>query len=123
MRVDQMNIYQSNKDLNSAASEGQPVKAASEGKIVLWTCPDMTKIFHARSHGRFTEIQGNLRRKIMWAPQLNLEEKDYAMILKDDFCVITSPAILTSIAPVLLDWSNETSWVFPALKSKSHILS
>ena len=43
-------------------------------------------------------------------------------ILKDDFCSRTDPSIFTSIEPLLLDWSNKTSWVFPALKSTSHFL-
>ena len=34
----------------------------------------------------------------------------------------TDPSLLTSIAPLLLDWSNETSWIFSALKSTSHFL-
>ena len=42
--------------------------------------------------------------------------------LKYCFCSRTNSFIFTSIAPVLLDWSNETSWVFPALKSTSHVL-
>ena len=35
----------------------------------------------------------------------------------------TDPSIFTSIEPVLLDKSNETSWVFPVLQSTSHFLS
>ena len=35
-------------------------------------------------------------------PQLN------PSILEDDFSSRTDPSILTSIAPVLLDWSNKT---------------
>ena len=31
-------------------------------------------------------------------------------------------SIFTPIEPLLLDPSNETSWVFPALKSTSHFL-
>ena len=55
-------------------------------------------------------------------PQLNLEEKVNLSILKDDFSSRTDTCILKSIEPVLLDWSYETSWVFPALKSTSHFL-
>ena len=43
-------------------------------------------------------------------------------IFKDEFSSGTDTSIFTSIAPQLLDWSNETSWVFPALKSTSHFL-
>ena len=39
----------------------------------------------------------------------NLEEKDKPSILKDDFSSRTDPSIFTSIAPMLLDGSNETS--------------
>ena len=34
----------------------------------------------------------------------------------------TDPSAFKSTAPVPLDWSNKTSWVFPALKSSSHFL-
>ena len=42
--------------------------------------------------------------------------------LKYYFSSRTDSSIFASIAPALLDWSNETSWVFPALKSTSHFL-
>ena len=45
-------------------------------------------------------------------PQSNFEEKVNPGILKDDFSSKTKPFTSTSIAPVLLDQSNETSWVF-----------
>ena len=68
------------------------------------TTPDITKEFHARPHGRFTEMQGNLRRKKLQrtnkssnllggsfgnrdnirAP-IQLEEKANRSILKDEF--------------------------------------
>ena len=35
----------------------------------------------------------------------------------------TNPSIFTSIEPVLLEWSNETSWVFPAFKPTSYFFS
>ena len=60
--------------------------------------------------------------EIMLEPQSNLEEKDNPNILKDDFSTRNDPSIFTSIAPVLLDQSNETSWIFPALRSRSHFL-
>ena len=40
---------------------------------------------------------------------LYLEKKVNPSILKDDFFSRTDPLIFTSIAPVLLDRSNETS--------------
>ena len=33
-----------------------------------------------------------------------------------------NPSFFISIGPLLSDGSNETSWVFPALKSTSHYL-
>ena len=85
----------------------------------------MTTTFHAWPYGRFIEIQSNLRRKkrikapifletvlaieIMQEPQSNLEDKVNPSILKVDFSSRTDPSIFTSITPVLLDWSNETS--------------
>ena len=48
----------------------------------------------------------------MYQPQSNLEEKVNPSILKPQM-------IFTLIEPVLLDQSNKTSWVFPALKSTS----
>ena len=46
---------------------------------------------------------------IMKEPQSNLEEKINPSILKDDFSSRTDPSFFTSIEPLLLDWSNETS--------------
>ena len=54
--------------------------------------------------------------------QSNLEAKVNLCILKDDFPSRTNPSIVTSIAPMLLDLPNETSSVFPALKSTSHFM-
>ena len=42
-------------------------------------------------------------------PQSNLEEKVNPNLLKDYFFSRTDPSIFTSIVPVLLDRSNETS--------------
>ena len=98
-----------------------------------------TTVFHARLYVRFIEIQSNLIKQIegiktpifletalvieiMQEPQSNWKEKNNPSILKDDFSSRTNSCILTSIALVLLDWSNKTSWVFPALKSASHFL-
>ena len=47
--------------------------------------------------------------EIVQEPQYNLEEKVNPSILKNDFSSTTDPFIFTSIAPVLLDRSNETS--------------
>ena len=99
----------------------------------------MVAVFLPRPHDRFIEIQ--------WSGERNLIERIKASIflevvlaievirapiqfrkdrqrqhLKRCFFWRTDPSIFTSIAPVLLDWSNETSWVFPVLKSTSHLL-
>ena len=58
----------------------------------------------------------------MYEPQYNLEEKVNPSILKDEFSSVTDPLFFMLTEPVLLDWLNETSWVFPALKSTSHFL-
>ena len=60
--------------------------------------------------------------EIMWGPQSNLEERVNPSFLKDDFSLRTDTSIFTSIEPVLLDQSNETSGIFPALKSTSYYL-
>ena len=52
----------------------------------------------------------------------NLEEKVKTSILKYDFSSTGDPSIFRSIAPALLEQSNETSCVFPAVKSTSHFL-
>ena len=46
---------------------------------------------------------------IMQEPQSNLEETVNPSILKDDSFSRRDPSIFTSIEPLLLDWSNETS--------------
>ena len=52
--------------------------------------------------------------------QMQLEEKDRSIILKDYFSLRTDPFIFTSMALELLNQSYKTSWIFPALKSTSH---
>ena len=92
----------------------------------------MTTAFHAWLYGRFIEIQSNVRRKELYGTnqgsnflggsfhnrvqelQFNLEETVNPSILKDAFSLRTDPSIFTSIAPVLLDWSDEANWFFPA---------
>ena len=98
--------------------------------------PDMKTVFHAWPYGGFIEIQSNLRREKLRrtnqgcnflggsfsnranvrAPIQFRRERQLQHLKKTD------PFIFTSIAPVLLDWSNETSWVFPTLKSTSNFL-
>ena len=52
--------------------------------------------------------------------QSYLQKKGSPSILTDDFSSSAHPSIFTSIAAEPLDQSNETSVVFPALKSTSH---
>ena len=58
----------------------------------------------------------------MCKPQFNLEEKDNASTLKDDFSSRTDPSTFTSIVTVLLHHSNKISSVFQAFKSTRHFL-
>ena len=101
----------------------------------------MITVFHPWKYGRFTEIKSNLRRETLhrtnqgsnfiggsfsnrdnvMAP-IQLEETVNSSIFKDDFSSKTDPSLFTSIAKVLLNWSNKTNRVFPALKSASHFL-
>ena len=100
----------------------------------------MITVFHARLYGRFTEIQNNLRsgernfkksRLIFLGNSYNrnnvnaliqFRRKVSSSILKDDISSRTDTSIFTLIAPMLLDQSNETSLVLPALKATSHLL-
>ena len=87
------------------------------------TNPDMTTAFHTRPYGRSMEIKSNLGiNEFHTANQSsnvfggsfskrdsvgNLGEKGNFSILKDDFSSRPSPFILTSIAPMSLDRSNQ----------------
>ena len=103
----------------------------------------MTTVFHTWLHGRFIEIQSNLMRKklhrmkqdsnFFWRQFFSNRDNVRASIqfrrenqlqhLKRYFSSRTDLFIFnSSLAPVLLDWSNKTSRVFPALKSTSHFL-
>ena len=95
----------------------------------------MTSVFHALLYGRFTKIQSNLRRTKLhrsnqgtfsnWdnvRAQIQFRRESQSQHLKDDLSSRTDSSIFTSVAAVLLDWSNETIWVFPALISTSHFL-
>ena len=89
----------------------------------------MTTVFYARPYGRFIEIKSNLKRKKLHRTKqssnflggsfINGEnvspnsipkiERDNPIILKGDFSSRINPFIFTSIAPMLLNRSNETS--------------
>ena len=92
----------------------------------------MTTAFYAWLYGRFIEIYSNLRRKILHrtnqgsggsfnnrgnirAP-IQFRRETQPQHLKDDFSWRTDLSIFASIAAVLLDQSNKTNQVFPALK-------
>ena len=47
---------------------------------------------------------------------IQFRKRDSPSILKEDFSSRTDPSIFTSIAPELLNRSNGTGSVFPALK-------
>ena len=101
----------------------------------------MTTLFHEWSYGRFIEIQSNLRRRKLHKTNqgsnflggsfsnrdnvrspIQFRIESQPQHLKNDFSSWTDLSIFMSIIPVLSDQSNETSWVFPALKSISHFL-
>ena len=109
--------------------------------VTRGTSPDMATVFHAWLYGRFIEIQSNLRRKKLHRKYqgsdflggsftnrdnvrvpIQFKRETQPSILNNDFCSRTGPSTFTSIAPVLLDWSDKISWVFPALKSTSYFL-
>ena len=88
----------------------------------------MTTVFHTWPYGRFIEIQSNLRRKKLHRTNqgsnflgesfgnrdnvrvpIQFRRESQPQHLKDYFSSRTDPSIFTSIAPVLLDQSNETS--------------
>ena len=87
----------------------------------------MTTVFHAWPYGRFIDTDQPQEKETSWnelrlifleallvieifqKPQSNLEEKVNPSIIKNDFSSTTDPFIFTSIAPVLLDRSDETS--------------
>ena len=77
----------------------------------------------------YSYLQGNVWTPIQWLYsylQGNVStpiQKVKPSILTDDFSSRIDSSIFTLITPVLLDQSNKTSWVFPALKSRSHFLS
>ena len=60
-----------------------------------------------------------LAREIMKESQSNLEGKVNPSILNNHFSSRIHTPIFTSIEPLLLDRSKETSWVFAAMKSTS----
>ena len=89
----------------------------------------MTTISHARLNSRFIiEMKGNHRRKKLrrtnqgsnilggsFSNRDNVKAKTefrrerQPSIIKDYFSSRTNPSIFTSVAPVLLDWSNDTN--------------
>ena len=95
----------------------------------------MTTVSFAWSYGRFREIKSKLRRKKphktnqasnflggsfsirenVRAP-IQFRRESQPRTLKYGFSSRTDPSIFTSMPPALLDWSNETSWVFSTLK-------
>ena len=101
----------------------------------------MKIVFHAWLYGRFIEIQSKPRKKKrhrtnqefnflggrfnnrnnVRAP-IQLRRESQPQHLKRSFFLKNRPIPFISITLVLLDWSNKTSSIFPALKSTSHFL-
>ena len=101
----------------------------------------MTKVFHAWQYGRSIEIQSNLRRKKLHRTNqgsnflgnsfsnkdnvrasMQFSKESQTQHLKRWFFLKNRPICFHINSTSVLDWSNETSWVFPALKSTSHFL-
>ena len=71
---------------------------------------------------KYRQPKGSFNKRENLVPQFNLEDIDNLKIWKDHFSYGTDPLISMSIALYLAKWSDETSWVFPPLKSISHLL-
>ena len=105
------------------------------------TSSDLTTVFHEWVYGRFIEIHTNLRRKKLHrtnqgssflrdsfsnrenvkAP-IQFRKESQPKHLKRLFLIKNRPIYFHINSTMLLDWSNETSRVFLALKSTSHFL-
>ena len=98
----------------------------------------MTTVFHARPYDTFTEIKNSLRR-INFTEQIRFQfywrQFQQQGQWKNSNPILTSASqkmifppeqidlFFTSMVTVLLDWSNETSSLFLALKSTSLFLA
>ena len=96
----------------------------------------MTTVFHERPYGTFIERKSSLRKKklhrtnhttriflkVVLEHQSVQRRKIVPAYYQITFSGKKDPSIFTPIATELLNRSNKTSWVFPALKSTSHIL-
>ena len=97
------------------------------------TSPDMKAVFHTWPYGRFLEINSNLERKKFLRTNQGSNFSQGSFSNRDNATALikfrresqpqhlkrwyfissrTDPSIFTSIAPVFLDRSNETSWEF-----------
>ena len=110
-------------------------ETAIDGPTVLYTDLDMTKIIHARSYVRFIKIQSNFWRKKLHRTNegSNFLEGNWDNIrapikfrgerqVRDPkrwLLLMNRPSHFNIIVPGILDWSNKTSSVFPALKPKA----
>ena len=79
------------------------------------------KKFHRTNHGS-NFLGGSFSNRENVRIPIQFRRESQPQYLKRSFFLKKRPIIFTSIAPVLLDWSNKTSWVFPALTSKSNFL-
>ena len=106
------------------------------------TSPDMTIVFHAWLYGIFIDVQSNLRRKKLYRTNqgcnflgssfrnrdnvrgpIQFRREIQPQHLKRCFFLKNRPIHFLTNNTSVVDWSNETSGVFPALKSTSHFLS
>ena len=112
----QMNIYQS----NTYRIPDYSVHGLMVDLLKIQSNLRKKKLYRTKQGSNILET--TLAIEIMEEPQSNLEDKVNPSILKDDFSSRTDPFIFISVAPVLIEWSHETNWVFPALKSTNHLL-
>ena len=95
----------------------------------------MTTVFHAWLYGGSIETQSNFRRKKLHRMNKDLNFLGGSFSNRDNVRAPiqfirerqpkrprTDPSSFTSITLVLLDWSNEKSWVFPTVKSINHFM-
>ena len=106
------------------------------------TSPDLSTVFHAWPYGRFIKIHSNLRRKKrhrtnqgsnffggsfsnrdnVRAPIQFRRIRQPQHLKRWIFLKKNRPFHFHINSTSVKNWPNETSWVFPALKLKSHFL-
>ena len=79
-------------------------------------CKTVWKIYRVIKEGGSFSSRENVRAPIQSRREMQPEHLERWSSSRSDL------SVFTSMAPASLDWSNKTSWVFPALKSTSHFL-